>query len=72
MMMVTDTMRMALVTTHIPLQEVAATITRDRLCAIPDTLIQSLKIDFGINRPVIAVPGLNPHATHPCSTLSFT
>jgi 4-hydroxythreonine-4-phosphate dehydrogenase len=62
MMMVTDTMRMALVTTHLPLQDVAAAITRDRLRAKLDTLIQSLKIDFGINRPVIAVLGLNPHA----------
>lgn len=62
MMMVADQMRVALVTTHVPIHQVATTLTRELLRAKLDRFIQSLKIDFGIERPVVAVLGLNPHA----------
>lgn len=62
MMMVADNRRVALVSTHVPLKDVSASITKEIIRSKLDTLIQSLQIDFGIGRPVIAVLGLNPHA----------
>ncbi len=62
MMMVADTFRVGLVTTHLPLSQVSAAITREKIKSALDILINSLRIDFGIGRPVIAVLGLNPHA----------
>jgi 4-hydroxythreonine-4-phosphate dehydrogenase len=62
MMMVADQRRVALMTSHIPLNQVSAAITKESIRAKLDTLIQSLQVDFGISRPVIAVMGLNPHA----------
>lgn len=61
-MMVADNMRVALVTAHIPLQKVPATLSRDLVRFRLDQLSKSLEIDFGISKPVIAVLGLNPHA----------
>jgi len=57
-----ERLRVALVTVHIPLRDVAARISADRVLARLRTLHKSLKIDFGIARPKIAVLGLNPHA----------
>jgi 4-hydroxythreonine-4-phosphate dehydrogenase len=55
-------LRVALVTTHLPLSEVACAITPEAVRAtIAQTLI-SLKEDFGIAKPRISVCGLNPHA----------
>jgi 4-hydroxythreonine-4-phosphate dehydrogenase len=62
MMMIADQMRVALVTTHIPLQEVASKLTREAVRLKLDMLVKSLKNDFGIAKPVVAVLGLNPHA----------
>ena len=62
MMMISDSLRVALMTTHIPLSNVAASITKQVLHSKFDLLINTLKVDFGISRPVIAVLGLNPHA----------
>ena len=62
MLMVSSTMRVGLVTTHIPLKEVSEALTIDRVSSKIKALETSLKKDFGILRPKIAVFGLNPHA----------
>jgi 4-hydroxythreonine-4-phosphate dehydrogenase len=51
-----------LTTAHIPLKDVASAITKDRLESTFSTVENSLKNDFGINKPKIAVLSLNPHA----------
>lgn len=63
MMMVSDTMKVALVNAHIPLKDVAANITKENLEKKIKLLVKSLKMDFGIEKPTIAVLGLNPHAS---------
>jgi 4-hydroxythreonine-4-phosphate dehydrogenase len=62
MLMVSETLRVGLVTVHVPVSEVAPLITRERLQAKLALLEQSLTRDFGIVKPRIAVLGLNPHA----------
>lgn len=62
MMLTSDTMRMALVTTHIPLREVPSAITSVRLTKTLRILNAALIRDFGVNSPHIGVAGLNPHA----------
>lgn len=55
-------LRVALVTTHLPLRHVADAITFDRVTRISRLLAADLKRQFGIASPRIAVCGLNPHA----------
>ncbi len=55
-------LRVALVTGHLPLHEVAPRITLDRVTQKITMLYESLVKDFGIRKPKIAVLGLNPHA----------
>ena len=62
MMMVASNMRVGLVTEHVPLSEVAPLITKEIILNKIRIIHQSLKKDFGINNPKIAVLGLNPHA----------
>ncbi|MFW1816536.1 4-hydroxythreonine-4-phosphate dehydrogenase PdxA [Acinetobacter guillouiae] len=62
MMLATKTLRVALVTTHLPLRDVADAITKQRLHQVIDILIHDLKTKFKINHPRILVCGLNPHA----------
>lgn len=62
MMLATDELRVALVTEHLPIKDVAARITRERVEAKLSLLDQSLRKDFGITKPRIAILGLNPHA----------
>ena len=62
MMMVSGDLRVALVTSHIPLKQVIEEVTQERILAKIKELNNSLKKDFGIIRPKIAVLGLNPHA----------
>lgn len=62
MMMVSGDLRVALVTSHISLKEVVEAITKEKIEAKLKQLENSLKKDFGIIRPKIAVLGLNPHA----------
>ena len=62
MMLATDSLRVALATTHLPLRDVADAITRDLLDNILTVLCRDLKTRFGINNPRILVCGLNPHA----------
>ncbi|MDZ7807017.1 MAG: 4-hydroxythreonine-4-phosphate dehydrogenase PdxA [Gracilimonas sp.] len=62
MMLVSGPLRVALVTTHIPVKEIAKTITPSLIKEKADLLANSLRRDFGIKEPKIAVFGLNPHA----------
>ncbi|MEY3051557.1 MAG: hypothetical protein RLY31_1342 [Bacteroidota bacterium] len=62
MLMVSESLRIGLVTAHIPLQEVAGSLSKEKIIAKLQMLNESLRIDFGLERPVIAVLGLNPHA----------
>jgi 4-hydroxythreonine-4-phosphate dehydrogenase len=62
MMMVSEDLKIALATAHIPVSEVAGKITKELIMDKLDILNTSLKIDFGLERPNIAVLGLNPHA----------
>ncbi|MBM5457563.1 4-hydroxythreonine-4-phosphate dehydrogenase PdxA [Pseudomonas sp. P66] len=62
MMLATRGLRVALVTTHLPLREVADAITPDRLERVTRILHADLQQKFGIANPRILVCGLNPHA----------
>ena len=62
MMMVSEQLKVALVTSHIPLKTVSEVITKEKIHQKIVQLNDSLKKDFGISRPKIAVLGLNPHA----------
>jgi len=62
MMLACPGLRVALVTTHLPLRAVADAITPDTLEAVVRTLDHDLRGRFGIRRPRILVCGLNPHA----------
>ncbi len=62
MVLAADGLRVGTVTGHIPLKDVASSITTDRIVAKARLLHQSLLRDFGIVEPRIAVLGLNPHA----------
>lgn len=62
MMMVSDSMKVALVSTHVALKDVSANLTRELIASKLEQLDASLRKDFGIVRPRIAVLGLNPHA----------
>jgi 4-hydroxythreonine-4-phosphate dehydrogenase len=62
MMLATPGLRVALVTTHLPLSKVAAEITSKRLIQVIKILYQNLHDHFGIESPRILVCGLNPHA----------
>jgi len=55
-------LRVALVTTHVPVSEIAANITENRITTVLEVLHHDLKYRFGITNPCIAVCGLNPHA----------
>lgn len=62
MFMVSESLRIGLVTAHEPLKDVAALITKEKIEAKLRLMENSLRKDFGINKPKIAVLGLNPHA----------
>ncbi|KTC99361.1 4-hydroxythreonine-4-phosphate dehydrogenase PdxA [Legionella erythra] len=62
MMLACETMKVALVTTHLPLSAVPQAINQDLITRVARQLHQSLQRDFGISEPRIAVAGLNPHA----------
>jgi 4-hydroxythreonine-4-phosphate dehydrogenase len=62
MMLCAQALRVALATTHVPLAEVSRLITRDHLCRVLQILAHDLRQRFGIQKPRIAVCGLNPHA----------
>ncbi len=62
MFMVAENLRVALVTEHVPVAEIAGHISREVILSKLKIINQSLKKDFGIDKPKIAVLGLNPHA----------
>ncbi|WP_233407465.1 4-hydroxythreonine-4-phosphate dehydrogenase PdxA [Marinomonas spartinae] len=62
MMLATEAMKVALATTHLPLQEVSSAITKDTLSRVIHALNADLRRKFAISRPKILVCGLNPHA----------
>jgi 4-hydroxythreonine-4-phosphate dehydrogenase len=62
MMLATRGLRVALATTHLPLKDVAAAITDERLARVTRILHADLVQKFGIAHPRILVCGLNPHA----------
>lgn len=62
MLMTGDDLRVGLVTEHTPIKEVASLITKERVELKIRLMEMSLKNDFNINKPKIAVLGLNPHA----------
>jgi 4-hydroxythreonine-4-phosphate dehydrogenase len=62
MMLATEGLRVALVTTHIPLSCVAKAITKERLQKVTRILHQDLIAKFGIKSPTIYACGINPHA----------
>ena len=62
MMLATPGLRVALVTTHIPLAYVSKAITHERLQKVTRILHQDLKTRFGISAPKIYACGINPHA----------
>ena len=62
MFMVAENMRVALLTEHVPLKDVAQFITKESILSKLQVMNDSLKKDFGISKPKIAILGLNPHA----------
>ncbi|GAB3558848.1 4-hydroxythreonine-4-phosphate dehydrogenase PdxA [Spirosoma fluminis] len=62
MFMVSERLRVGVVTGHVPLGRVRQHVTRERITQKLSLMMQSLKEDFGIEKPKIAVLGLNPHA----------
>lgn len=62
MILANETLRVALVTGHIPVAKIASTITQELIQEKLSIFNASLKSDFGIGAPRIAVLALNPHA----------
>ena len=62
MMLASKTMKVALVTTHVPLSQVSRLITSEKLEQTLRTIHRDLIHRFKINNPTIFVAGLNPHA----------
>jgi 4-hydroxythreonine-4-phosphate dehydrogenase len=62
MLMVAENMRVGLVTEHVAVKDIAQFITKENIISKLQLLNNSLKKDFGIDKPKIAVLGLNPHA----------
>ncbi|MDE5419358.1 4-hydroxythreonine-4-phosphate dehydrogenase PdxA [Labilibaculum sp. DW002] len=62
MLLISEKLRVGVVTGHIPISKVAEVVTKENIMSKLDILNTSLKKDFGIRRPRIAVLSLNPHA----------
>lgn len=62
MFMVGSSLRVGLATEHVPIKDVSTLITKERIEAKLKLIELSLRKDFGISKPRIAVLGLNPHA----------
>jgi len=61
MILMTNKLRVGLITGHIPISEIASTITPELIQKKVDIMYKTLVTDFGIPRPKIAILGLNPH-----------
>ncbi|MCU0381988.1 MAG: 4-hydroxythreonine-4-phosphate dehydrogenase PdxA, partial [Chitinophagaceae bacterium] len=62
MLMVAENMRVGLLTEHVALKDVSALVTKEAIHSKLRILKESMRRDFGIDKPRIAVLGLNPHA----------
>ncbi|HEU0162961.1 MAG TPA: 4-hydroxythreonine-4-phosphate dehydrogenase PdxA [Rhizomicrobium sp.] len=62
MMLASDQLRVVPLTIHMPVAQVPAAITRAALCDAGEIILSALRRDFGIEKPRLAVAGLNPHA----------
>ncbi|HWZ22140.1 MAG TPA: 4-hydroxythreonine-4-phosphate dehydrogenase PdxA [Cytophagaceae bacterium] len=62
MLLVCEELRIGVVTGHIPLSQVPSKLTKEKILTKTNILYKSLKNDFGISKPKIALLGLNPHA----------
>jgi len=62
MMLATEGLRVALVTTHLPLKDVAAAITKELVIDVCQIVWKDLQVKFGLTLPRILLCGLNPHA----------
>jgi len=63
MLMLYEDLRIGVATNHVPVSEVSAMLTKEVVEQKLHTMDHCLKMDFGIERPTIAVLGLNPHAS---------
>ncbi len=61
MLMVTDTLKVGLLTDHVAVKDVPAAITPERITKKVNTLYHTLQQDFGITQPKIALLSINPH-----------
>ncbi len=62
MMMVSEDLKVGLVTGHIPVSQISQSLTKEKVLQKINIFLKSLKEDFGIDKPKIAILGLNPHA----------
>lgn len=62
MMLANQAMKVALVTTHLPLKDIPAAITSDNVRQTVQIVVDEMKAKFGLTQPHILVCGLNPHA----------
>ncbi len=62
MLMICDELRIGLVTNHVPVSKVAELISEELIYRKLEIYHETLRRDFGIERPIIAILGLNPHA----------
>jgi 4-hydroxythreonine-4-phosphate dehydrogenase len=62
MMLLSTDIKVGLVTGHVPIAEVASRITKELILRKLRTLVSSMKTDFSVVKPKVAVLGLNPHA----------
>ena len=62
MFMITEGLKVGLLTDHVPVSEVASLITPERIEEKVFLMMQSLQQDFGISKPKIGVLGVNPHS----------
>ncbi|HLE00158.1 MAG TPA: 4-hydroxythreonine-4-phosphate dehydrogenase PdxA [Bdellovibrionota bacterium] len=62
MMLANDTLRVSLVTTHLALQDVPRALTQQKIISATKQTFNSLRTEWGIARPRVAIAALNPHA----------
>ncbi|WP_103864372.1 4-hydroxythreonine-4-phosphate dehydrogenase PdxA [Aquimarina sp. I32.4] len=62
MFMITDELKVGLLTDHVAIKDITTTITPELIHQKINTIHQALKQDFGISKPKIAVLGINPHS----------
>ncbi|MBA4313589.1 MAG: 4-hydroxythreonine-4-phosphate dehydrogenase PdxA [Chlorobiaceae bacterium] len=62
MMLIANNLRVGLATIHLPIRIVSKTLSKELIAGKLSLIYSSLRKDFGIRQPIIAVLGLNPHA----------